>query len=161
MSTRQPNRGVHALIGRQASTKLHRPRALALNDGRRRHQDPPQRSEQESPSPFRGPILHPHRVRAGTDQQSAKQIIRVEEGLRLSIQRGELEIVEIHVPVNSPAIGIPVKNLSLPVESNLICLIRGEEINFPRGDTSFRANDTVVALTSTKRVDELKKVFYP
>lgn len=79
----------------------------------------------------------------------------------LSIQRGELEIVEVHVPVNSPAIDIPVRNLPLPVQSNLICLIRGEEITFPRGNTSFHPNDTVVALTSAKRVDELKKVFYP
>ena len=78
----------------------------------------------------------------------------------LSLQRGELEIVEIHLSSSSPAAKRPVRDLALPPDSVLISLIRGERIIVPRGDTTFQPNDTVLALTVTSRVEELRKVFY-
>lgn len=78
----------------------------------------------------------------------------------VALKKGELEIVEIHVPSDSPALGRAVRDLPLPSRSGLVCLIRGEETVFPRGDTSFLPHDLVLALTSTKHVAELKKIFY-
>jgi len=78
----------------------------------------------------------------------------------LSLQRGELEIVEMHLPAASPALKLPLRELVLPPDSVLISIIRGERIIVPRGDTIFQANDTVLALTVTARVEELRKVFY-
>jgi len=78
----------------------------------------------------------------------------------LSLQRGELEIVEMHLPAASPALKLPLRELVLPPDSVLISIIRGERIIVPRGDTTFQANDTVLALTVTARVEELRKVFY-
>ncbi len=78
----------------------------------------------------------------------------------LSLQRGELEIVEMHLPAASPALKLPLRELVLPPDSVLISIIRGDRIIVPRGDTTFQANDTVLALTVTARVEELRKVFY-
>ena len=78
----------------------------------------------------------------------------------LSLKRGELEIVEIHVPSDSPALKRAVQDLPLPAESILISIIRGDQVIFPRRETTFIANDTVLALTATSKVEELKKVFY-
>ena len=78
----------------------------------------------------------------------------------LTLGKGDLEIVELVLPPDSPALSVPVKDLPLPTDSVLISLIRGDQIVFPRGSTTFRPNDTILALTSTKRVEELKRVFY-
>ncbi len=78
----------------------------------------------------------------------------------LSLQRGELEIVEVHLPSTSPTLGRPVRELALPADSVLISIIRGNQIIFPRGETTFEPNDTVLALTAASRVGELKKIFY-
>jgi len=79
----------------------------------------------------------------------------------VSLGRGKLEIVELHLPADSPALKKTVQRLSLPEDSILISVIRGDQVIVPRGDTTFRPNDTVIALTATTRADELKKVFYP
>ena len=42
----------------------------------------------------------------------------------------------------------------------LICIIRCDRIIVPKGETTFQANDTVLALTVTARVEEMRKVFY-
>ncbi len=78
----------------------------------------------------------------------------------LALGKGDLEIVELILPPDSPALSVPVKDLPLPADSVLISLIRGDQIVFPRGNTVFQPNDTILALTSRKRVEELKRVFY-
>ncbi len=78
----------------------------------------------------------------------------------LSLQRGELEIVEMHLPSTSPVLKLPLRELALPPDSVLISIIRGDRIIVPKGDTVFQINDTVLALTVTARVEELRKVFY-
>lgn len=78
----------------------------------------------------------------------------------LSLKRGELEIVEIHIPSDSPALKRTVQDLPLPAESVLISIIRGDQVILPKGETTFRANDTVLALTALSKVEELKKIFY-
>lgn len=77
----------------------------------------------------------------------------------LTLKKGELAIVEIHVPSNSPALKRTVQDLPLPAESVLISIIRGDQVLLPKGETALRANDTVLALTATLKVEELKKVF--
>lgn len=78
----------------------------------------------------------------------------------LALGKGDLEIVELILPPDSPALSVPLKDLPLPGDSVLISLIRGDQILFPRGSTTFHPNDRILALTSTKRVEELKRVFY-
>jgi len=78
----------------------------------------------------------------------------------LALGKGDLEIVELVLPPDSPALSVLLKDLPLPADSVLISIIRGDQIVFPRGSTTFRPNDTILALTSTKGVEQLKRVFY-
>lgn len=78
----------------------------------------------------------------------------------VSLKKGALEIVEIRVPPESPVLNTAIKDLTLPAESILISIIRGEQIIIPKGDTTFLPQDTVLALTSRLRVEELQKIFY-
>jgi trk system potassium uptake protein TrkA len=79
----------------------------------------------------------------------------------VALGRGRLEIVEIHLPADSPALKKTVQQLSLPEDSILISIIRGDQIIVPRGDTTFRADDTVLALTAIASAEKLKTFFYP
>lgn len=78
----------------------------------------------------------------------------------LSLGKGDLEIVELVLTPDSPALSVSLKDLPLPGDSVLISIIRGDQIVFPRGNTTFLPNDTILALTSTKGVEQLKRVFY-
>ncbi|MCI0484191.1 MAG: TrkA family potassium uptake protein [candidate division NC10 bacterium] len=78
----------------------------------------------------------------------------------LALGKGDLEIVELVLPPDSPALSVSLKDLPLPADSVLISIIRGDQIVFPRGSTTFLPNDTILALTSTKGVEQLKRVFY-
>jgi len=78
----------------------------------------------------------------------------------LALGKGDLEIVELVLPPDSPALSVSLKDLPLPADSVLISIIRGDQIVFPRGSTTFLPNDTILALTSTKGVEQLKGVFY-
>jgi trk system potassium uptake protein TrkA len=78
----------------------------------------------------------------------------------LSLGKGDLEIVELVLTPDSPALSVSLKDLPLPGDSVLISIIRGDQIVFPRGSTTFLPNDTILALTSTKGVEQLKRVFY-
>ena len=85
----------------------------------------------------------------------AKEIIPL-----LSLGQGELEIVEITVPSDSPVTSQPVRNLKLPQKCVLAALLRGQHIILPRGDTTFLPNDHILILTAMSKVEELKKLFY-
>jgi len=72
--------------------------------------------------------------------------------------RSGLEIVEIRLPVNSPATGRPIKNVMLPSES-LIALVvdPGGAPRIPTGETVLNAGDALVLVTRKDGVDALKE----
>jgi trk system potassium uptake protein TrkA len=53
-----------------------------------------------------------------------------------------------------------VQQLPLPDETILISIMRGDQIIVPRGDTGFRPDDRIIALTATKHAETLKAIFY-
>jgi trk system potassium uptake protein TrkA len=77
------------------------------------------------------------------EELSVGDIIRL-----YTLQKGRLGIVEVEVPVGSPAAdGRPVARLGLPDDVVLVCLTRGEQLLIPRGRTSLQAGDRVMAVT--------------
>ena len=73
------------------------------------------------------------------------------------LQRGNLELVTVDVPQKSPAAGIPVKKLNLPMGCLLAAVIRGDECRVVTGDTILQPKDTVVALTDPAKVPTLRE----
>jgi len=65
----------------------------------------------------------------------------------MSFKRGKLAIVRVDLPADSPVINKEVKDISLPADSVLVSILRGEEVIVPKGNTVLKPQDDVIALT--------------
>ncbi len=88
-------------------------------------------------------IISPTRMILG----SIEQDIPVHELLHLAtLGEGELEIIEAHLQVGSPAIGRAASDLTMPAGCSLFAIVR-DGVALPLlPDTSFRAGDKVIAI---------------
>jgi len=74
----------------------------------------------------------------------------------LSLQSGAFQILEYPLDSGSPAAGRTVRDVNLPHESNLIAILRGNRTVVPRGDTTFKDGDVVVALVNSENEAQLR-----
>lgn len=65
----------------------------------------------------------------------------------MSFKRGKLAIVRVDLPEDSPVINKEVKDITLPPDSVLVSIVRGQEVIVPRGNTVMKQGDDVIALT--------------
>lgn len=91
-------------------------------------------------------------------QSLIEQELEAEEILPLSpLQRGNLEIVEIHVANHAPAVGRTVREVKLPAGCLLAVHIRGGRASVIQGDTLIRTGDIIIAVTPVDRVGALRE----
>lgn len=76
----------------------------------------------------------------------------------LTLKGVGVEIVEIRVPPDSPAIGRPLKELGIPDESILSLVIRNGQAIIPYGDTVLEAEDEVLAVTTPQDEAPLRRI---
>ncbi len=76
----------------------------------------------------------------------------------LTLKRGKISILGATLDVGSPASGKRIKDLSLPANCIIASVLRGGKAIFPRGETVFHPNDSVIALTTVEHEKELKKI---
>ncbi len=69
----------------------------------------------------------------------------------LTFEEGEVVIVETEVGADSPARGQKIGELGLPQECVIISVIRESHIIFPRGQTTLKMKDKVLALTTAQK----------
>ncbi len=75
----------------------------------------------------------------------------------LAIEEGGQEIVEIKIPPGAITIGKSVRELSLPRDSKLALVIReGGKNRVPTLNTTLRAGDRIIALTTHNSEEELR-----
>ncbi|MCM8780486.1 MAG: TrkA family potassium uptake protein, partial [Candidatus Omnitrophica bacterium] len=65
----------------------------------------------------------------------------------MSFKRGKLAIVRVDLPLDSPAINKKVQEITLPADSVLVSIVRGDEVIVPKGNTVLQVGDDVIALT--------------
>jgi trk system potassium uptake protein TrkA len=65
----------------------------------------------------------------------------------MSFKRGKLAIVRVDLPQDSPVINKEIKDITLPADSVLVSVLRGEEVIVPKGNTVLKPGDDVIALT--------------
>ncbi|MDR2431457.1 MAG: TrkA family potassium uptake protein [Candidatus Margulisbacteria bacterium] len=65
-----------------------------------------------------------------------------------TLKRGRMSIVQVTVAPSSPVVSKKIMELSLPQDTVLISILRGEEVIIPRGFTVLQRGDDVIALTS-------------
>lgn len=78
----------------------------------------------------------------------------------LTFKRGDMALVEADLSDDSYLGGHRVHEIAneLPDNSVLVSIIRKGEVVFPRGDTIFKANDSIIAVTTMEKQVELEKV---
>jgi trk system potassium uptake protein len=90
--------------------------------------------------------------------QLIEQEVAVSDVVPVSLlRRGNLEVVEVQMQSDSPALNIPVRNLKLPTGSLLTAIIRDNKSQIVTGDTTLKPGDTVVALIEPQTFEALRQ----
>ncbi len=76
----------------------------------------------------------------------------------LLLQNVGLELVEGVVSINSPVVGKPLKDITLPGDTKIILMMRGREAIVPTGSTEIEALDSVMAVTKAELESELRQL---
>lgn len=74
------------------------------------------------------------------------------------LEGGEVQIVEAQLDSDSPVIGREVRDIRLPEGSMIAVVIRNERAQSPRPETTLRAGDKLLAVTSAEREAELRSL---
>jgi len=79
----------------------------------------------------------------------------------VTFRKGKLALVRFDLPAESPIISKKVSEVTLPVESVLVAIVRGDGVFIPHGDTVFKPQDEIVALTRIGEESAVLKIFLP
>lgn len=79
----------------------------------------------------------------------------------LKLHRGNYSLVEERIAPGAKAVGIALKDLSLPEDCVIAAIIRKGEIVMPRGITVFEVDDEVLAVTDHEGAAGLAKLLSP
>ncbi len=79
----------------------------------------------------------------------------------LKLRRGQYSLVEVRVPPEAPAAGVPIRDLPLPEQCLIAAIIRQGEIVVPRGATLVQEGDEVLAMTNHEGEEKLAALFAP
>lgn len=77
----------------------------------------------------------------------------------LSIKRGNLSVVRMILPEESPVLNTPVKNLILPKNTILVSVLRNDDVFVPNGETRLYYGDEIIAVTPIAQEKELMGYF--
>ncbi|HEX9412651.1 MAG TPA: TrkA family potassium uptake protein [Ktedonobacterales bacterium] len=75
----------------------------------------------------------------------------------IELTRAGLGLVELTVPPDSPAAGLPLRDLKLPSECNVALISRGDENITPSGDTIIEPEDKIYALVKAEGETALRE----
>jgi len=67
-----------------------------------------------------------------------------------TFKRGNLSIIRVDLPENSPVINHPISEIELPEDSVLVAIIRNGEIMIPRMNSVLKEKDEVIAITKVE-----------
>ncbi|MBM7555759.1 potassium channel family protein [Halanaerobacter jeridensis] len=76
----------------------------------------------------------------------------------LSIEEGKVSISQIHLQETSPVLGKTVRELDLPHDIVFGCVIRGDDVLIPKGDTKLLEDDKVLIITLPEKQAEAFEV---
>jgi len=79
----------------------------------------------------------------------------------LKLRRGRYSLVEEKVPAGAKAIGVPLKDLGLPDECVIAAIIRDGHVTLPRGNSTLKEFDEVLAITDEDGARQLAALLAP
>lgn len=77
----------------------------------------------------------------------------------MTLQNAGLEILELRVSTDSPAVGKLLRDIRLPRSSNIALIIREKQFIIPDADSKILANDDIFALVNRDGEEELRAAF--
>lgn len=83
------------------------------------------------------------------------------KGLRtlLTLDKGEVSLIEYIVDETSMVSGQKIKDLILPTECNIAYILRKGKVIIPRGDVTLETGDHVISVVSHSQKKQLQKLF--
>lgn len=80
----------------------------------------------------------------------------IEENIKkyLPIEDGQVVICDVVLTENSPAVNKKLWEIGFPAQSIIACVLRGEEIILPQGNTLLMAGDKAVVLSSAQSMEK-------
>jgi trk system potassium uptake protein TrkA len=76
----------------------------------------------------------------------------------LKLQRGKVELVEVRLAANSPAVDRRIEELELPGDVTLVAILREGHVVTCRGTTPLTQGDEVLAIVGEENVEELRNI---
>lgn len=77
----------------------------------------------------------------------------------MTLKNAGLEIIEMHIPADSPIVGNTLRDINLPYSCNLALVIRNNEFIIPNAETVMKVDDDVFALVSREGEEALRQTF--
>ncbi len=74
------------------------------------------------------------------------------------IRRGRYSVVEEKVAPGAKGIGVPLKDMDLAAHCVIAAIIRDGVMTLPRGDSTFQANDEIIAVASPEGTQKLSEL---
>ena len=72
-----------------------------------------------------------------------------------TFKKGNLSVVRVDLPENSPAINIPMNEIDVPGDSVIVGVIRDGDIIIPKGNFILKVKDEVIAITKVENESSL------
>jgi len=76
----------------------------------------------------------------------------------LSFDHNEMALLEAELLEDSPAVGKKISEVPLPYESLIAIILRGRSVIFAKGDIVLNAKDMVIAISTQKEQENLRKI---
>ena len=76
-----------------------------------------------------------------------------------SLRDGVAEVIEAEALQNSPLVGMPLRDVNLPMGMIIGGVLRGDNVIIPRGDTVIQVKDRVVIFALADAVKRVEKMF--
>lgn len=76
----------------------------------------------------------------------------------LKLEQGKVALLEVTLAEGSPADGVTVQSLEMPVDCTLVAVVRDGHVVAPRGETPLRAGDEVLVLAALEAEGDLRMV---
>ena len=99
-------------------------------------------------------VSPPHLLTALVEEEvSAGDLVSL-----LKLQRGRIQLLEVRLDGNSPAVDKRIEELDLPTDITLVAVVREGHVVTCRGTTPLVEGDEVLALVASDRVEHLRSV---
>jgi trk system potassium uptake protein TrkA len=79
----------------------------------------------------------------------------------LKLRRGQYSVIEEKIPSGAKAVGVAIKDLTLPEQCVIAAIIRDGKVIVPRGITTLEVGDEILAVTDRLGAEQLVNLFAP